>query len=463
MNFKPFRTKMEDAGLGDAAIRSFELNFVKLASGESTEISESSIRPAGELPSLATLPEADSSGAGGLLEKTVFIKLNGGLGTGMGLEKAKSLLEVKDGFTFLDFIARQILYLRDLGAAPRLLLMNSFSTSADTRAALRRYPSLGDPDALEFVQNRVPKIAADSLLPAEGADPELGWCPPGHGDLYVALAESGQLDALLGEGIEFAFVSNADNLGATLDSRLLAHFASSGRPFMMEVTRRTLSDRKGGHLCVDARTGGLLLRESAQCPEADLDAFQDIGKHQFFNTNNLWIHLPALRAALDEQGGILPLPVIKNEKTLDPRDPASPKVVQLETAMGAAIGCFENAGAVEVPRSRFAPVKTTADLLSLRSDAYELTEAFTIQLAEERDGTPPTITLDGDHYKLVDGLEALVKGGVPSLIGCRSLDIAGSWRFEGTAIIRGDVAFKNDRVETAAIAPGEYRDDTVTA
>merc|ERR1711881_510555 len=147
-----------------------------------------------------------------------------------------------------------------------------------------------------------------------------------------------------------------------------------------------------------------LLRESAQCPEEDEKAFQDTSKYTYFNTNNLWVDLEALKAAFEKNGGCLPLPVMKNAKTVDPRDKKSTKVTQLETAMGAAISCFEGAKALQIPRSRFAPVKKCDDLVALRSDAYVITEDSRIELAEARAGVPPTIKLD-DAYKFVDAME----------------------------------------------------------
>lgn len=463
MSFDAFRQKMQSAGLGDLAIKAFELNYNRMASGESTLIPEASIKPATGLTSFADLPTVDPDPS--LLASTVFIKLNGGLGTGMGLEKAKSLLEVKSGLTFLDLIAKQILHLRSQGAAPQVLLMNSFSTSADTLAALGKYPELGNPSDLEFVQNKVPKINATTNLPVEHPEnPDHEWCPPGHGDLYVALAGSGKLDALLAAGVRYAFVSNSDNLGATLDPKLLAHFAASNAPFLMEVTRRTTADRKGGHLCANAQTGQLILRESAQCPASDEAAFQDIDTHQFFNTNNLWVNLPALKQALGDTGGVLPLATISNSKTVDPRDSSSTGVIQLETAMGAAIGCFEGAGAVVVPRTRFAPVKTTADLLALRSDAYVTTPDFRIELDPARNGNPPTITLDNTHYKLVDGLESLLAGSVPSLLNAKSLTVSGPWTFSpGYTSISGDVQFENPTSNPASAGSRDYSDELVSA
>jgi UTP--glucose-1-phosphate uridylyltransferase len=454
------QAKMEKEGLSAAAIQAFLHQYRKLILNESGLIPESSLTPIEHLPTITEQP--DPGDISSLAAETAVLKLNGGLGTGMGLERAKSLLRVRGDLTFLDVIVRQYLKLRSK-IAPRLalLFMNSFSTSDDTAEALRRYPELGDPENLELMQNKVPKIDAKSLKPAEWPDnPSLEWCPPGHGDIYPSLLGSGLLARLLASGKRYLFVSNSDNLGATLDMRLLSYFARSGAPFLMEVTARTAADRKGGHLARRNSDGRLLLRESAQCPDQDAGAFQDINRHRFFNTNNLWICLTALRAELDRGNGLLPLPLIRNEKSVDPRDKTTPKVFQIETAMGAAIECFEGAAAIQVPRNRFAPVKSTADLLSVRSDAYELDPEFRLELIPDRSGTPPIVKLE-ERYKLVDPFEELVFAGVPSLARCRSLTVEGSLKFGRGVVIVGDVKFLNSGETTKTVCAGTYENDEV--
>src|SRR4029077_253910 len=152
----------------------------------------------------------------------------------------------------------------------------------------------------DFIQGRVPKIDADDLQPAAWPpDPELEWAPPGHGDIYTSLVTSGMLEALIAQDYEYALMANSDNLGAVLDPRILAWVARERLPFAMEVLRRAEADRKGGH--VARRAGdGLVLRESAQVRDEDEEAFQDIERHRFFNTNNLWINLRTLSAVLAE-------------------------------------------------------------------------------------------------------------------------------------------------------------------
>ena len=439
-SFAVIEKKMQGVGLSEAAINAFRHSVNVLESKQSMMIPEADIEPAEGIAEwealVAATPEADAE----LLAQSVLIKLNGGLGTGMGLQKAKSLLEIKPGVTFLDVIVRQVRHLRACAGYPvNLLLMNSFSTSEDTMAHLARYKEEGfaDPQQVEMIQNRVPKLLTDTLEPVEfPANPDLEWCPPGHGDIYPALVGSGWLDKLLAAGVKYAFISNSDNLGAQPDTHFLRWFAESGVPFVMEVTRRTEADKKGGHLATRKSDGQPLLREIAQCPDEDVAAFQDITKHRYFNTNNLWIRLDALQDYLSANGGVLPLPVIRNVKTVDPRDAATPQVYQLETAMGAAIQCFPGARAVCVPRSRFFPVKTCSDLLLLRSDAVEITEAGLMQLAPECNGVAPIVQLDSKLYKLVDSLDAL---GVPSLKHVSKLTVAGPHHFADGEPLCGEV------------------------
>jgi len=379
----------------------------------------------------------------------------------MGLQKAKSLLTVREGATFLDLIVEQILYLREKETANvRFLLMNSFSTSEGTLKHLEEYAEQGLADAseVELMQNQVPKIDQATMLAVEYPDnPDLEWCPPGHGDLYAALSGSGMLDKLLSEGVKYAFISNSDNLGAVLDPGILSYFAQSDKPFLMEATRRTAADKKGGHLAIRNEDGQMLLREVAQTSEDDLAEFQDVEKHRYFNTNSLWVRLDKLKETLEKFGGVMPLPMIKNNKTVDPRDKSSIPVYQLEVAMGAAIECFEGADAICVPRSRFAPVKTSGDLLSLRSDAYTVTEEGRVELIPERNGQPPVISLS-DEYKLVDSLQGL---GMPSLKEAGKVTVLGPIRFTEGVTVKGDVTFINESEETKWVPSGIYQDEEV--
>jgi UTP--glucose-1-phosphate uridylyltransferase len=440
--FAPFERKLRAAGSPPAAIESFRHYYAELRAGRSGLLSRREIGPVDAVPSAGDLGRHRAAGVAAL-DRTVVLKLNGGLGTSMGMTRAKSLLPVKDGASFLDLIARQVLHLRRVHRARLpLVLMNSFRTRDDSLAALARHPELASDVPLDFLQNRVPKVRADDLSPAEWpADPEHEWCPPGHGDVYVALAGSGMLATLLGAGYRWAFVSNADNLGAVPEPGILGWLAEEEIPFLMEVCPRSEAHRKGGHLAA-RHGGGLVLRESAQCPDDEKEEFQDIELYRFFNTNNLWLDLVALEATLAERGGLLGLPMIRNVKTVDPTDPASPKVIQLETAMGAAIESFPGARAVCVPDARFAPVKTTSDLLAVWSDAYALREDWT--LADARDPALGTLVVDLDpaFYQRIDQLEARFPHGAPSLRRCRRLALRGDVRFGRGVVVEGDVALR---------------------
>lgn len=448
-DFAPFERLMRDEGLPEVAIRTFAHYYAQLAAGQTGLLPEAELEPVPRLPDAEALDPALAETGRRELPRTVMLKLNGGLGTGMGLERAKSLLVVKDGLTFLDIIARQA-----AAAGVPLLLMNSFSTRADSLASLAAHPLPDRGLPPDFLQHKVPKVLVDGLRPAAWPpDPALAWCPPGHGDLYTALQTSGALDRLLAAGFRWAFVSNADNLGATVDPVILGHVAASGAPLVMEAADRTPADRKGGHLAL-GRDGRLLLRELAQCPAADEAAFQDIARHRYFNTNTLWLDLRAVDAALRERGGILGLPLIRNRKPLDPRDPGSPAVYQLETAMGAAIALFPGAAALRVTRERFAPIKHTSDLLVVRSDCYRLEPDGRVAPDPARDLPPPLVELDPACYRFVDDLERRFPFGPPSLLGCRRLVVRGDVRFGRGVVIQGDVELTAPPGTVRTIADG---------
>jgi UTP--glucose-1-phosphate uridylyltransferase len=401
------------------------------------------LEPLADLPRLEELPEPSPGQGRAALGRLVVVKLNGGLGTGMGLSGAKSLLEVKPGTSFLDVLAKQVLALREQhGVRLPLVLMNSATTRGPSLDVLRRYGGLGVPGLpLDFLQGREPKIRADDLQPVQWpADPELEYCPPGHGDIYTALAASGTLDALLGAGLRYAFVSNSDNLGALADVRIAAWLAAQQVPFALEAVRGTPADRKGGHLA--RYQGRVVLRETAQVPDGDT-SFTDVERWRWYNTNNIWIDLRALKDLQAADPAAPALPLIVNRETVNPRDPASTPVIQLEWAMGAAIGSVPGARAVHVPRSRFAPVKTTDDLLVVRSDAYQLTGDGLMR--PDFDGPGPVVTLDKDFYKLLPDFEQRFPAGAPSLRRCRRFEVEGDVTFGAGVIAVGDVHVAGSR------------------
>ena len=439
---KRAQDKMVAAGIPQQAIDVFTHYYRQLEEGVSGFIPEDTIEPLLD-PSMLSDAVVSDQDAAAALEKTVIIKLNGGLGTSMGMDKAKSLLTVRENKSFLDIIVDQVRHAR---AAYRiqlpLLFMNSFRTHDDTLAALAPYPDLAVPGLdLGFMQNQEPKLSADDLTPITWpADPSLEWCPPGHGDLYTALTTSGMLDRLLSLGYRYASVSNSDNLGAAPNATIAGWFATTGAPYAAEICLRTAADRKGGHLAIRKFDRRLILRDTAQTPKEEVDYFTDEFRHPFFHTNNLWFDLAALDRTLRERKSVLGLPLIKNEKTVDPADPSSPKVIQIETAMGAAIEVFEGATAIGVGRDRFLPVKTTSDLLVLRSDAYDLQADGRLTKVA---GSAPVVDLDSIHYKIIGDFDQRFPAGPPSLREARYFGVNGDWTFEAGVRVIGEVTLED--------------------
>ncbi|MGI9184097.1 MAG: UTP--glucose-1-phosphate uridylyltransferase [Solirubrobacteraceae bacterium] len=450
--------KMCAAGAHEEAIRAFDNAYTRLVSGHEALLPTAQLEPAWDVPQLDALPDADVARA---LEHVVVIKLNGGLATSMGLQEPKSLVQAREGRSFLDIIVAQTVALRErFGVRLPLVLMNSDATRAATRHALAAYPEIAHEGiAPDFMQSMIPKLDADTLAPVHCPEaPGLEWCPPGHGDVYGALRRSGMLAALLEQDFRYAMISNADNLGAQLDPRIAAHLKAKQLPFLMEVVQGTEADRKGGHIARRRADGQLVLRETAQTPPADAQSFRDFRRWRYYNTNNLWVDLRVLGDTLQRSDGVLELPLIVNRKTVDPRDPSSTPVIQLESAMGAAIESFRGAGLLLVPRARFVPVKTTDDLLVLRSDVYRLSGQSEVDAVPERLGNPPYVELDQRFYKLIDEFERRFPDGPPSLREAERLVIEGDVTFGGGVTIRGAVTLR----EPAAmrIEPGTVLEST---
>ncbi len=446
---------MKNEGLPSPVFDTFTHYYSEVLKGETGLIYNRDIRPVGssEIETYDRISEYGRSGVD-VFPQTVRIVLNGGLGTSMGLTGTKSLIEIKDGMSFLDIIMRQA-----ENSEVALAFMNSFNTQDDTMATLKKLKPPKFP--INFLQHKFPKILQHDYSPASWPkNPKLEWNPPGHGDVYTALLTSSMLESFLADGIIYAFISNSDNLGARLDESLLGYFAHNQFPFMMEVAEKTPADMKGGHLA-RYKNGRLILREAAQCPEDEEATFQDIQQFQYFNTNNIWINLKALKTLFDQQK-IIRLPLILNFKTLDPRDKNSPPVYQIESAMGAAISLFEGATAVNVPRTRFYPVKTSNDLLAVRSDCfvYNVDESLRINPIRFKRKNPVVtkIDLDPKYYGNIDDLEKRFQNGVPSLVDCDSLIIEGDVLFEEDVRIKGSVKIKNTQPFQAVIRKGTMVD-----
>lgn len=434
---------MRKAGVREAAIRAFAHAYHELDAGATGLIPEGSIDPVDDIPALTGM-QVSKQDAAQALDRTAVIRLNGGLGTSMGMDRAKSLLPVRGARTFLEVVVAQVLHLRrTTGARLPFFVMNSFRTQADSLRYLESVTGLALPGLpLDFLQNAEPKLRTDDLTPvAWPTDPALEWCPPGHGDIFTTLYEESLLRTLLDQGYRHLLIANGDNLGAYPDGRIAGWFAESGAPYLAEVTRRTPADRKGGHLARRRSDGCLLLRDTAQTLPEDLDHFMDESRHPFAHCNTLWFDIAALQARLEQEQGVLGLALIRNEKNVDPTDPDSPRVYQLETAMGSAVSAFEGAIALEVGRDRFLPVKTTDDLLLLRSDVYEMGEDAVPRLRTER---APLVRLDERYYRRISDFEARFPSGPPSLVRASSLTVRGDWTFGEGVRVAGHAVLEPD-------------------
>lgn len=438
-----FARKMRKEGMPDTMINLFSAYFSDVTAFENGTIPEMQISPIEDsrLPNIDELDEYKEHGKT-LIKQAIAIKLNGGLGTSMGMEFAKSLLPVKDNKSFLDITVQQALTLQDEhGGSIPLALMNSYNTHKDTLSELRHKDGISQLPIC-FIQHKFPKIRQDTLTPAEYPDnPEYEWNPPGHGDLIASLYLSGVLETLLRQGRRYALISNIDNLGATIDLRLLGYMAKENIPFLMEVARRSKNDCKGGHLARH-KDGHLILRELNQCHSNDLNEFQNIQRHSLFNTNNIWVNLVELKKYI-QQHGIPKLPLILSTGTVNPHDSTTPPVFKIESALGAAISYFPGAKAVITNRDRFIPVKKTDDLLKVMSDYYLLQPSGKLTLNAANITDDLTVKLDPNHYSTFDNIYDKFRYGIPSLTGCTRLGIHGDVIFNPSVSLVGEVSIEN--------------------
>eukprot|EP00188_Purpureofilum_apyrenoidigerum_P003936 Plantae.Rhodophyta-Purpureofilum_apyrenoidigerum.ctg4270.p1 GENE.Plantae.Rhodophyta-Purpureofilum_apyrenoidigerum.ctg4270~~Plantae.Rhodophyta-Purpureofilum_apyrenoidigerum.ctg4270.p1 ORF type:complete len:521 (-),score=134.69 Plantae.Rhodophyta-Purpureofilum_apyrenoidigerum.ctg4270:972-2330(-) len=382
------------------------------------------LRPYSELPSI---PEDKGEE---ILSKLAVLKLNGGLGTSMGCTGPKSVIEVRGDTTFLDLTVQQIETLNNKfpKANVPLLLMNSFSTDEDTAKIINKYQN-ANVSILTFEQSRYPRIVKDTLeacVDPTGTYKPDDWYPPGHGDVFAALMNSGLVDTLLAQGKEYIFVSNVDNLGATVDVDILNLLIKENIDYCMELTDKTRADIKGGTLI--SYDGKVKLLEVAQVPSEYLDEFKSVKKFKVFNTNNIWLKLSAIK----EKESKLELDIIPNPKSVGGRN-----VLQLETAIGAAMSFFDNPMGVNVPRSRFLPVKTTSDLLLVQSNLYTQKSGTLVVNPQRMFTSVPVIKLGPEFKKVANFLSRF--GSTPDVIELDHLTVSGDVAFGSGISLKGTV------------------------
>lgn len=404
------------------------------------------------------LTAPDKARAKAMLDKLVVVKLNGGLGTSMGCKGPKSVIPVRNDLTFLDLTVQQIESLnKTFGCDVPLVLMNSFNTDEDTEKIIRKYSGF-DVRIVTFNQSRYPRIHKESLMPiATDIKTEVdieAWYPPGHGDFYKSFYNSGVLDEFVKQGREYVFLSNIDNMGATVDLNILNLCLSEDHEFVMEVTDKTRADVKGGTLI--EYEGKLRLLEVAQVPKKHIEDFKSIKKFSVFNTNNLWIKLPAIKRILED--GTMDMEVIVNPKSLDD----GVNVIQLETAVGAAMKCFENGIGINVPRSRFLPVKKSSDLLLIMSNLYSLSNGALKMSPDRMFQTTPLIKLGDQNFKKVN--EFLQRfGSIPDIIELDHLTVSGDVTFGKGVVLKGTVIIIANQGDRIDIPPGAILENKIVS
>ncbi|KAG5513640.1 hypothetical protein PMAC_000678 [Pneumocystis sp. 'macacae'] len=380
------------------------------------------------------IKEADKNSVRTLLDKLVVLKLNGGLGTTMGCVGPKSIIEVREGHTFLDLSVRQIEYLnKKYNVNVPFVLMNSFNTDDDTSRIIKKYEG-HNVDIITFNQSRYPRISKESLLPIPRTynSSISEWYPPGHGDLFEAIFNTGLLDKLLSQRKEILFVSNIDNLGAVVDLNILQYMIDSDSEYIMELTDKTKADVKGGTI-IDYE-GKVRLLEIAQVPPQHVEEFKSIEKFKYFNTNNIWLNLSSLKRVVENNE--IALEIIPNYKTLsDAKDNTDISIIQLETAIGSAIHYFKRACGINVPRCRFLPVKTCSDLFLVKSDLYSLHNGQLI-MDQTRFGGVPLIKL-GNHFKKVSDFQKRIPY-IPKILELDHLTMTGAVNLGKGVVLKGN-------------------------
>nr|QBH73764.1 UTP-glucose-1-phosphate uridylyltransferase 2 [Aphelinus abdominalis] len=418
--------------------------------------------PEGAIKDYDNLPDPGPEEIKELLSKLVVVKLNGGLGTSMGCHGPKSVISVRNGLTFLDLTVQQIENLnKTYGSNVPLVLMNSFNTDDDTQKIIRKYKGI-DIEIHTFNQSCYPRINKESLLPIAKhshihEDLE-AWYPPGHGDFYESFRNSGLLKLLLSQGRKYCFMSNIDNLGATVDLRILRLLLGQEKAqdieFLMEVTDKTRADVKGGTLI--QYDDKLRLLEIAQVPKEHAEDFKSVKTFKYFNTNNLWIKLEAIDRVLNS--GTLDLEIIVNPKTFE----NGLNVIQLETAVGAAMKCFNGSCGIHVPRSRFLPVKKTSDLMLVMSNLYTLRNGSLAMSPQRMFPTTPLVKLGDNHFSKVKEFLSRFPT-IPDILELDHLTVSGDVTFGTKVTLKGTVIIIANQGERIDLPSGTILENKIVS
>lgn len=457
---QPFIKKMldEQPPLHPTAINQFSDLFFQLELGLKNSFTSKDLMPVSlKDPVMIPFEEVQNFNYVGnnLIDQLVVLKLNGGLGTTMGCTFAKSCITIdtEKSWTFLHYIQHQIDSFNKIRQTHiPIWYLNSYKTHRETEKVL------GANQFNSLIQNKFPRI--DNSLPFQRIpftypnEPEEDWNPPGHGDIYTVMEISNWLTDQLKANKKFVFISNSDNLGATPDLGILGLMAARNIDFLMETTPKTEADRKGGSLIYNKNKINLV--EIAQIDQSDPEAMDIFQSLPVFNTNNIWISIPKLLELIQDKA-IQPT-LIQNTKNI-----LEKPVIQLESAMGAAIKSFENAASLVVPRNRFIPVKSTSDLLLLQSDYYIKDEFGIIRIHPERPAAIrdiiPAIKL-GRSYQTTSDFHKRIPT-VPSMMLVTQLELEGEVWFEPQVKLIGAITIVGNTQQHLLVKSGTTLENIV--
>jgi len=186
-----------------------------------------------------------------------------------------------------------------------------------------------------------------------------------------------------------------------------------------------------------------------------VDEFKSIKKFKIFNTNNMWINLNAIKR-LNSENRMRDVDVIVNPKKALGKD-----VIQLETAAGAAIQFFDNAKGVNVPRSRFLPVKAVGDLFVVQSNLYDLTNGYLVMNPKRPYPTVPLVNL-GEEFKKVSDYNRRIKS-IPDILELDQLTVSGDVYIGSKVTLRGTVIIVANHGNRIDIPDGSILENKVVS
>jgi len=371
-----------------------------------------------------------------ILSKLVVVCLNGGIGGRMGMKGPKCGLQIltqaglQTPLTFLDCKVMQIEELNnEYDVDVPLVLMNSEKTDAPTRKMIEKYK--GKRVSIHtFLQSRYPFMYKDTLAPVSDASTnDDSWYPPGSGEVFTGMHRSGLLEQFLKEGKEHMFVSNVENLGGTVDLKLLEHLAGDGSKleFLIEVTNRISTDESGG---TPVKYGERVhIMEISQVPYDQVGRF-GVSKFKYWNTNNIWAKMKVINNLI--RLGSLEFDFIVKYKSVKGRG-----VLQIETPSAMAIHSFKKSASIMVPRSRHRQVKKTSQLLQVQSELYEIEKGQLVMNPKRVPPTEPVVKL-GEEFQSLDQYEKRFKT-LPNILELDHLTVSGNVTFGSNVILKGTV------------------------